>query len=290
MARPTLVRNALVLTLVSSLCFGAAPVSAQETATDSPMQALEYRNQEILAAKTLDEIPHLFTEEQRAQLETFSVDQKAEALARMQESLRRGDRRPMYERIAGERAAVVLAEADPPTTGIPVVLMERMDGAWVIAGETWLNDGVPGSESAYSVTGPVTGELDGGLVRASALNGVPVLLISDPVMELASGLDSSRVQIPFPPEFLDRCFDVGEVELDTVSIGGEYGSTVRGGYLPASGPEEAFTHDFNGTLTVQSVDGDRFDGSFTMFAASEAGQAVEVSGTITNGLMPCGLY
>lgn len=290
MPRPTLVRFSLVLTLVSALCFGAAPVSAQATATDSPMRALEFRNQKILAATTLGAIAHLFTDEQRAQLQTFSFEQKAEALARMQASLIEGDRRPMYERIAGERAAVVLGEADPPTTGIPVVLMERVDGAWVIVGEAWLNDGVPGSTSAYSVTGPVTDELDGGLVRASALNGVPVLIISDPVMELATDVDSSRVQIPFPPEFLDRCFDVGEVELDTVSTSGEYGSTVRGGYLPASGPEEAFTHDFNGTLTVQSVDGDRFDGSFTMFAASEAAQAVEVSGTITNGLMPCGLY
>lgn len=261
--------------LVSVILLVLAPLSGRAQETLSPKEALESQNESILGAESLDEVIEHVPEHARSQVEQMSQEEKAAALKEWQEGV--ASVRLVRERVADGRGVVLLESED----GARLLSMTLEDGRWTLAGESYLATATPGARGGFTVSGAVEYELAEGVVSQTGLNGIPVLTVSDPLEEELHQRDVPTVQLALP-----QCLEAGSHSLEAREAGNV---TVRSQFWHSTDEEQKreFEEVVTGNLEVESIEGDRFSGSFELRAETESGEAVSVEGWIEDARVQC---
>lgn len=267
-------RHPLLFAMVV-LVVAVLPARAQER---SPMEALESQNEAILKAESLDEVVEYLPESARSRIEQMSEEEKAAGLEQWRQST--AGHRLVRERIADGRA-VVLMETDD---GVRLLRMTLVDGRWTVDGETFLMAATAGATGEFSVTGAVDHELEEGVVNQTRINGVPVLTVSDPLEEGLLEEDVPTVQLALPLCIATGTYPLEPQESGNATVGSRYWHPI------GDGERIEFKEDVVGSLRVESVDGERFSGTFEIRGSAEStdgGEAVVVEGRIRDARIEC---
>jgi len=199
---------------------------------------------------------------------------------------------PSRVRTLDNKVAFIVA-ADPGHEDEPMQILtaSREDGSWVVGYRVSLVGLDSTSVGTIDVTGGETYSLKHGLVSL----GRSSISVSDILTEyMLDGTEGPKVAMPLLLEQPKNCFTVGTIPIGTVTIEGQYGGKIIGGFVMSGkfinqGDKNwaAFSESLSGTLHIENVEGTRFSGRYTFTATNHSGVLAEVSGKIDHAQMPC---
>lgn len=278
---------ALSASLLLTACLQGQEPSVEPARANSPMEALEAQRNAVLEAENLDDVLEYLPEYARSHVAELSKEERAAALAEWKDEV--GSERaprPVRERV-GEGRGVVWMESDG---GVRLTVMELENGCWTTTDDVFMQEAVPGARGGFTASGAVEHEVGEGVVQMTHLNGIPVMTVSDPLRKYLEERDVPIVQLA-----LETCLGTGAhplepIEARNATVGSRYTHVPSDDSAElATGREEskAFKENVTGNLEVESVEGDRFDGTFRFRAETEEGETVAVEGWVEDATIAC---